>query len=504
MSLLALHPAISENLLLLALCVAFAGVAVTYNIWQNSVRISRLPPGPPGNRLAVGPRAWLQYDEWAKKYGPVYSFRNGSAIVVVLATYEAAVDIMQKHGNDLADRPPSIAAGKLLSGDMRTLLVGSGERLRRLRRALHSQLQPSIAKQYAGLQTMHAKNYVRDILNSPEHFLEHGRTYAASVIMNLTYGKTSRTKYSDPVIRELNRNLLRLSHALGLGSYLVDTFPFLRFIPLGGVAELKQFHKEELSLFKAQVELAKERVSRSEANASFATYLLEHQKEYGLSDDELAYLAGSMFGAGSDTTAAGLGFVIMAAAVHPDEWAKVQAQIDEVVGRQRLPSFEDQSALTRVTAFVHEAHRWRTITPGAFAHRATKDIFWRDYVIPEGAIVIGNHWSVMHDPAVFPDPYTFKPDRWINREGNIRDDLKHFDFGYGRRVCVGQYVAERSLFINTALVAWSFNIHQDPEKPIDTFGFTDGSIVHPSPFAVRFEARGGKDRVLEALDAEMD
>ena len=37
------------------------------------------------------------------------------------------------------------------------------------------------------------------------------------------------------------------------------------------------------------------------AESCFVTYLLDRQEEYGLSDDELAYLAGSMFGAGSDT-----------------------------------------------------------------------------------------------------------------------------------------------------------------------------------------------------------
>ena len=41
--------------------------------------------------------------------------------------------------------------------------------------------------------------------------------------------------------------------------------------------------------------------AKNEVQPCFVTYLLEHQEEYGLSDDELAYIAGSMFGAGSDT-----------------------------------------------------------------------------------------------------------------------------------------------------------------------------------------------------------
>lgn len=57
------------------------------------------------------------------------------------------------------------------------------------------------------------------------------------------------------------------------------------------------------------------------------------------------------------------------------------------------------------------------------------------------------------------------------------------------RVCPGLHIANRSLFINTALVLWAFKVSQDPKSPIDTMAFTQG-IVHPLPFKVRFERRG--------------
>jgi hypothetical protein len=49
---------------------------------------------------------------------------------------QAAVDIMEKEGGSLVDRPVYISAGETLSGGMRTLLVGAGNRLRRLRRCV--------------------------------------------------------------------------------------------------------------------------------------------------------------------------------------------------------------------------------------------------------------------------------------------------------------------------------------------------------------------------------
>jgi hypothetical protein len=80
----------------------------------------------------------------------------------------------------------------------------------------------------------------------------------------------------------------------------------------------------------------------------FAKKILEHQEEYGLTDNETAYLAGSMFGAGSDTvsspglfflqdvkrfqSAAAISIVIMAAAAFPETQLKVQEQLDSIVG----------------------------------------------------------------------------------------------------------------------------------------------------------------------------
>jgi len=172
---------------------------------------------------------------------------------------------------------------------------------------------------------------------------------------------------------------------------------------------------------------------------SFAKYALERQVEFGLNDDEVAYLCGAMFGAGSDTTATAISVVIMAAACFPDAQARVQDELDLVVGRDRVPSFGDQDMLPQVTAFMLESYRWRPVTVGGIAHRATKDIIWENYLIPKGAAVIGNHWSIGHDPSVFPNPEQFDPQRWLHSDGTLREDLKSFSFGFGRRYAFSRH-----------------------------------------------------------------
>ncbi|KAG1841190.1 hypothetical protein C8R48DRAFT_552523, partial [Suillus tomentosus] len=76
----------------------------------------------------------------------------------------AAVDIMEKEGANLADRPRSIAAQETLTDRFGLLLEGSGERFRQLRSVLHAGLQPNFTETYEPIQTRHAKNLVLDIL----------------------------------------------------------------------------------------------------------------------------------------------------------------------------------------------------------------------------------------------------------------------------------------------------------------------------------------------------
>ncbi|KAK7443263.1 hypothetical protein VKT23_015860 [Stygiomarasmius scandens] len=373
---------------------------------------------------------------------------------------------MEKEGAALADRPLSIAAGETLSGGMRTLLVGEGPQLKKLRRALHARLQEKVASDYEPIQLDNAKNVVLDILKAPKHHQDHGKRYAASVIMSLTYGKTTPTSYFDPEVQKVNLCLARLGAAARLGAYLVDSFPILKYFP-GYLSQLKAFHREELDLFRSQLDAVRAKMGRGEdVQPCFAKYLIENQTQYDLSDNETAYLAGSMFGAGSDTTAAAISIVIMAAATHPDTQIKVQEELDRVIGLERYPTFADQASLPFTTAFFLETYRW----------------------------------SIFRDPEVFPNPDIFDPQRWISDKGRIREDMKNFNFGFGRRVCVGHHVANRSVFINTALILWAFRISEDRSSPIDTMALTNSANVHPLPFKVNFEPRQDPRNIKRLFD----
>ena len=87
--------------------------------------------------------------------------------------------------------------------------------------------------------------------------------------MTVTYGKTTPTSYSDPEVKRIEQVTARLGSALRPGAYLVDTYPFLRYIP-GCTSKLERYHKEEIGLYRSQVEEVKQRqVRRRGADVKF-------------------------------------------------------------------------------------------------------------------------------------------------------------------------------------------------------------------------------------------
>ncbi|KAG2111764.1 cytochrome P450 [Suillus cothurnatus] len=467
-------------------------LAVLVVLYKKSSLASKkgisLPPGPPARWFWSNalPAVNIAYTltNLVQEYGPVVSFRQGSQVIIVIGSIKAAADIMEKEGGSLVDRPRSIAAGEILSNGMSLTMARSGERFRRLRKAVHPHLQPKAAEAYQNMQRVNAMDFILDVLNDPTNHQKHAQRYAASVVLQVTYGKSAPTASADPELVRIRRVVEHFQLTVRPGAHLVDRVPLLRYLP-GYGKQLYEWHREELGLFRQQLRRVKREVDQNQAGLSLAKALLENTEEHQLSTDEMSYLAGSLFGAGTDTTAIGITAIIMAAACHPLAQAKVHEELDMVVGSDRVPTFNDSSSLPQLHAFLLEALRWRPIVRIGIPHRATKDILWQGYCIPKGATVYGCHWTLSRDPVVFPDPETFDPQRWLDSEGRLKDNnMKFITYGFGRRVCPGLHLANHSLYITLALLLWSFRIVERPDAPIDTHAFSDVVTPHAAPFKI--------------------
>ncbi|KAG1902995.1 cytochrome P450 [Suillus fuscotomentosus] len=450
-----------------------------------------LPPSPLTRRLRghfIPPRnPFLTVAEWIDEHGPVITIRSRTEKIVIIGRHDAVVDITEKQGGLLADRPRLVAAGEIYNGGLSVIFIPSGNMWRRMRRALHTHLQPKSAEEYEPLHMSHAKNMVIDILEDPANFQNHAATYAATTITKVAYGQTTPTSATDPETIFFRENLRLLRTTLRPGAYIVDMFPWLKYLPWYA-QELKRGFKRGKQLNTDQLNRVERQIQNNvDVGPSFVKHMLENVQVHGLTETEMAFLAGTFYVAGFDTTTLAICTVLMAAACFPDEQAQVQAELDAVVGRDRVPTFADEQSLPRLHAFISEALRWRPLVPSRLPHRTTNDVVWNNYCIPAGTTVIGHHKkSISRDPDVFPEPHTFKPERRTSDQGCLRDDLKSFVFGFGRRVCPGQHVATRSVFINSLLILWAFRLTLDPTKPLDDMTYMRGE---DQPSFVEFKAR---------------
>lgn len=468
--------------------VVILGLLGVYSYRSRITSSHALPLPPSPSEPPTGHYPPRKIAQWIDEYGPVISFQDGKNVLVVVGRYQEAIDIMEKQGSFLADRPRSVAGGDILGKGMRFVQIRSGERLRKFRKSSHSHLQVKSAQTYEPVQVAHARDIILDILHEPKMHQQHIKRFAASVILHVVYGRTTPTLLNDPYLLQLQKMIPRIQSAMVPGAYLVDKYPILKYIP-GYGRNLKEWSQEEYDMLFGQLNQVKSQMDRHIAPHSVAKDLLLHAEDNQLSDAEIAYLSGSLIGAGSDTTAVAISTVLMAAARFPHLQARVHEELEAVIDRETIPTFEDWSQLVQMQAFILEALRWRPVNPIGLPHRATKDIIWNGMCIPAGATVFGNHWSIGRDPSVYPDPEVFNPQRWIDADGEIKENPKLFTFGFGRRACPGLHVANRSVYIAVAHILWSFTLAEDPSNPIDDTAFTPGVVSHQKPFGLIFKPR---------------
>lgn len=342
-----------------------------------------------------------------------------------------------------------------------------------------------------------------DLLQTPDNYVMHFERYAASVVSIIGFGRRIASP-EDPIITEVIAVMQRAAELNVPGTsfpMLLETFPFLAKFPnwmapwkhgLGaGRGRGRNFYYA----------LAEEAVHKGEHTDCYVKKIWDEAPKYNLSNSEIASLTGNLFGAGSDTSSSTLITFVLACCAFPEVLPAAWEELDRVVGPYRSPSLEDD--LPYVRAFAKEVLRWRSVAIiGGQPHAPIQDDNYKGYLIPKGTWVQGNVHAIHHSNVEFPEPDRFYPPRFFPDNPLHRpfpNDKGYMTFGWGRRICSGQGLAEQGTLLSVARFLWGFNIQKaldanGEEIPVDINAYTNGLNMRPQPFDCRWTVRSEEIR----------
>ena len=186
----------------------------------------------------------------------------------------------------------------------------------------------------------------------------------------------------------------------------------------------------------------------------------------------------TIFIAGHDTSTATLAWSLFLLASHPNEYSKVQDEIDQTLGKDQ-PSYEAMSQLKYLDMVIHES--LRLYPPIHIGNRiAVRDIDYQGYLIPSGTRVVYSIYLSQRHKQYWSDPENFIPERFNSEENRTRLPYTYLPFGGGGRNCIGMAFAmvETKLVLARIIQKFKLKLPHQKGNPISPYM---GATLEPRP-----------------------
>nr|APJ38062.1 CYP2AU1 protein [Crassostrea brasiliana] len=472
--------------------VAILVVLITF-IWALTGRPRGLPPGPTcypiiGNFGLIKPSEAVQaHRNLRKKYGDIYTIMIFHKPMVIVHGYDNIRELLVHQGDVFSERPITIGnavlnKGKGLVGssgalwkDQRTFALTTLRKFGFGKRCLQTQIMDEVDCLMEELEKLENKPFdIQNILN----------TSVSNVICSLLFGK--RFGYEDAKFKHLIVLLNKL-FLTGSASSPVSIFPVLRFLPIFNFNTVKKIFRDVDAFIKGIIDGHRQNFDKSNINDFIDAFLLEQtrkgERDTTFTDDQMIISVREFFAAGTETTSTTLRWALLFLIHHPDWQTILQRDIDGVIG-QCQPKMEHKDQLPSVEAFILEVQRHANLTPLAVPHAPKEDFHFKGYMIPKRTFTFFSLDSVMTDPNIFPEPFKFAPERFLNESGKCSGEQKEklIPFSTGRRICLGEPLAKMELFLFLTRFLQKFRIRSENPRTSSTFGGNAGTYEHIKTF----------------------
>nr|XP_012629974.1 cytochrome P450 2F2-like [Microcebus murinus] len=419
-----------------------------------------LPPGPRplpllGNLLQLqSGRLDRALMELSRRWGSVFTVRLGPRPAVVLCGYAALRDALVLQADAFSGRGAMAVFERFTRGN--GIVFSNGPRWRTLRSfALGALKEFGLGTRTIEERVLEeATCLLREVQATagtpfdPRRLLDNA---VSNVICSVVFGK--RYGYGDPEFLRLldlfNDNFRIMSSRWGemynIFPSLLDWLPGPHHRIFRNFAELRVFISE-------QIQRHQQTRQPGEPRDFIDCFLDQMDKEQQdpdshFQEETLVMTTHNLFFGGTETTSTTLRYGLLILLKYPEVAAKVQAELDAVVGQARAPRLEDRVRLPYTNSVLHEIQRFISVLPLGLPRALTRDAHLHGHFLPKGTYVIPLLVSAHRDPTQFKDPDCFNPTNFLDDKGEFQSNDAFMPFAPGKRMCLGAGLARSEIFL---------------------------------------------------------
>ncbi|GHE09728.1 cytochrome P450 [Streptomyces alanosinicus] len=430
-----------------------------------------------GHLLQLALPGRMAFVQSLRSHGPVVRIYLGTRPAYVLNSPEALRQLLQ------------VQAGKFTKGRLfeksrpfigNGILASDGDTHRRQRRTM----QPAFHRQRIA-------QYVTQMSDVAYRHIESWRSGAVLTVMpemrHLTGALLSHILFSGELARDMAIAIEETLPVIadGVNWRVLGFGELTKNLPTPGN---RRFEATREHLWRTTEELIEAyRADPSDRGDLLSLLLAAPDPHTGrlMSDDELRDEIITIFIAGVETMATMLSWALHILSTQRPIAQRLEEEAARILGGRPVKP-EDIPELTYTRAFIDELLRF--YTPNLLLMRdASEALEIEGTSIPAGTEVMYSPATLHRDPALYPDPGVFNPDRWAGPTTATLPRCSFIPFSVGNRQCIGDSLAMAEMHVVlAALVAkWRF----EPAVPRRVREVAGILIQPPSTLAIRVTAR---------------
>lgn len=491
-------------------------------IIKNSSRKKGSPPGPFLKIPLLGHlESFLMGSDLVKKskalrqkYGDIFSYNVVGVNTVHLCSYELIAKALKK--KEVGSRIPfqkisninSVLSDVYIHG-YHGLVITDGEEWQEQRRFCFKTLK-NFGFGKSSLETImqeEIKKFCSELRQECQEGsvdLSHRfNVMVISILWRIIGGKSFdyQDKSFVELVSHLNKGFSAIAPTPKLA--ILFAFPFLRklFPKWTGFDVLKRGYHGVYDFLEKEIKDHKEKLDIDNPKDFIDAYLVEMKRKTDEGDISSSFfeekgieclfcVLHDLFLAGSETSSTFLLWSTILLIRNPEVQTKIQAELDKVVGKDRLPNIQDQINTPFTLAFIDEVHRFASHVPLGVQHWTNEDIDLDGFTIPANSMVIPNISEVHHEQGLWGDDRNeFNPDRLLNEEGEYIKRKEIIPYSIGVRRCPGESLAKSEIYLAITALLQNFRFTTPEESEGPSLNYRFGFTLTPEKFDVKLIPR---------------